>query len=350
MKFFNFKNILLTIIVTAGLAIFASFAATAMPLGVAIGSVHESVGETFAKRAVGVVYEKNAGDLVGAGEILATGKNSSMTVQFMDATTMTLGSEAEVTVDELIYDPDGNKNDNSLVISLAQGTYYYASGHIKKENITILTPTATIGIRGTELAIKIDSDGTTSVGVVKGAAIMRARNKERRMDRANERSSKPTVFIDVGSTGKIEKDGELSTPFGGIDLTGDDEVDRKIPGVAGWIDSEDRDEVELASNEHGHDQEIDDHRGGEFDDEYQMASRESGDDDAYEGRSESENESHDSDDTDVSENDSENEGDDGDDDSGDDGDDDDGGDDDDSSESDRESSHGERDKGDSDHD
>ncbi|MDH3335751.1 MAG: FecR domain-containing protein, partial [Rhodospirillaceae bacterium] len=269
MKFFKIKYILPFFLTCSAFAVFLSVSATAMPLGTSIGSVSESIGETFAMRAVGVVYKKNIGDFVGAGEVLATGKSSSMTVQFMDATTMTLGSEAEVTIDELIYDPDGNKNDNSLVISLAQGTYYYASGNIKKENITILTPTATIGIRGTELAIKIDGDGATSVGVVKGAAIMRARNRDRLIDRSNERSNDNAVFIDTGSTGRIEKSGEMSAPFGGIDLTGDDGVDRKIPGVAEWIDSEDFDEIELASNDNGRDGEIDDHLSGERDDEQQ---------------------------------------------------------------------------------
>lgn len=332
MKHFNFKNTLLAITVTVGLAFFASIAATAAPLGVSIGAVRQTVGETFARGAVGVNYEKNTGDLVGAGEILSTGKNSSMTVHFMDATTMTLGSEAEVAVDELVYDPDGNQNDNSLVISLAQGTYYYASGNIKKENITILTPTATIGIRGTELAIKIDSDGATSVGVIKGAAIMRARNHDSEGDRANARASGRSIYINIGSTGRIEKSGELSTPFGGIDLTGDDEVDRKIPGVAEWIDHEEIKESELAHNDNIKHERMNDHGDGDdtFDDKYQIAMSEFSDD--LDGFSEQSGASDDSHDSYSSENESGDDGDNGGDDDnngGDDGDsggDDDGGD------------------------
>ena len=340
MKLFRFKNILLTIAITAGFAIFASIAATAAPLGASIGSVHESIGETFASRVVGVNYEKNVGDLVGAGEVLSTGKNSSMTVKFMDATTMTLGSNAEVEIDELVYDPDANANDNSLIISLSQGTYYYASGHIKKENITILTPTATIGIRGTELAIKIDSDGATSVGVIKGAAIMRARNRDRDTDRASNTTTGRSVFIDIGSTGRIEKSGELSTPFGGIDLTGDDEVDRKIPGVASWIDNEDSDGVEIASRDHDEGMEIDDHRGGEYNDEYVITERESDDNDAADNSKSDDSDDNSDDNSGSDENDG---GDDSSDDGGDDGDDD-GGSDDDNSGHDSERSSNDRDK------
>ncbi|MCK5167854.1 MAG: FecR domain-containing protein, partial [Rhodospirillaceae bacterium] len=139
--------------------IFTTFVAAAAPLGASpsvspsiysdttIGAVHQSKGKTFARsNTISVAYAKNKGDMVGAGEILSTGKNSSMTVKFMDSTIMTLGSDAEVEVDELVFNPNGKAKDNHIVISLAEGTYYYVSGKIKKENVTILTPTATIGI------------------------------------------------------------------------------------------------------------------------------------------------------------------------------------------------------------
>ncbi len=340
--------------------IFTTYGSIAAPLGVSsgvssgissdmtVGAVHQSKGETFARNnTISVAYAKNKGDMVGAGEILSTGKNSSMTVKFMDSTIMTLGSDAEVEVDELVFDPKGNAKDNHIIISLAQGTYYYVSGKIKKENVTILTPTAAIGIRGTELAISVDRDGATSVGVVKGAAIMRAR----RRDSDRDRSYDGGVYIDLGSTGRIEKSGKISKPFGGVDLTGDEEIDRKIPGVAEWLDHDEEHEgEELASNEHNiesDDDDDDDHslRGEKYDDEnHEVKDEEEDHDKDYDTAENERSRSDDDDDGDDSDNDDSD--DDSDNDDSDDGDNDDS---DDDGDDDREQRHSERESRDSDH-
>ena len=310
-----------------------SISATAAPLGVPVGAVDKVQGQTFARNAIGVSYSKAEGDLVGAGEVLSTGRNSAMTVQFEDSTLLTLGANAEVEVDELVYNPTGKSDDNHIVISLSKGTYYYVSGKIKKENVTILTPTATIGIRGTELAIRVEETGSTSVSVVKGAAIMRTRFKKENNKHSDE------IFIDVGSTGKISKKGNVSKPFQGIDLTGDENVDRKIPGVAEWLDHE-KEEGEDDSK-HAFDEEDDerDDQHGKFDDDDPRAygereakhhdddddDREVADAGRHGDRDDDDDDDKDKDDdSDDGDDDDGNDGDDGDDDDGDDGDDDDG--------------------------
>ena len=105
-------------------------------------------------------------DGVVQGELLETVPLGSMIVNFVDDTTLTLGSSAWLLVDELVFDPQ-SKND-SAVIKMMAGTFYYVSGRLSKGSVTIITPVATIGIRGTELAISVSQTGATTVGVLGG--------------------------------------------------------------------------------------------------------------------------------------------------------------------------------------
>ena len=63
---------------------------------------------------------------------------------------MTLGENASITIDELIYAPGG---DSSQLLSIARGVFRIATGEIAKlspDSVTVTTPVAFVGIRGTE--------------------------------------------------------------------------------------------------------------------------------------------------------------------------------------------------------
>jgi hypothetical protein len=67
-------------------------------------------------------------------------------------------------IDEFVYDPNTKTGVLSLKASL--GTVRYASGQIaknSKQNVKITTPTATIGVRGTDFTMTIDETGSSTI-------------------------------------------------------------------------------------------------------------------------------------------------------------------------------------------
>lgn len=84
-----------------------------------------------------------------------TGTDGSLGLTLSDSTTLSLGPESNLVLDDFVYDPAGQNL--GMDISLLQGTLAYVSGAIASlspESVKLTTPTATIGIRGTKILIK----------------------------------------------------------------------------------------------------------------------------------------------------------------------------------------------------
>lgn len=104
---------------------------------------------------------------VETDEVVETVKTGELRIVFADGTTLGLGSESTVMLDELVY--SGGQND-SLTLELTNSFFNFVTGDIAKEAVTINTPAMVIGVRGTDLAISIDAEGNTEVGVREGEA------------------------------------------------------------------------------------------------------------------------------------------------------------------------------------
>lgn len=99
------------------------------------------------------------GSPIQLGDVLKTGENGTMGITFKDNTVMSLGNNSEITVDEYLYAP--SREQLGLVASVSKGTLHYISGVIAKlkpEAVSIKTNLATIGVRGTRFAVKVDED------------------------------------------------------------------------------------------------------------------------------------------------------------------------------------------------
>lgn len=84
-------------------------------------------------------------------DVLTTGANSRVSMTFIDQSTLTLGADAEMVVDEFVFNRAGQKN--AAVLKWAAGAFLTATGAIGKANpeaVSVRTPTVTIGIRGTQ--------------------------------------------------------------------------------------------------------------------------------------------------------------------------------------------------------
>jgi hypothetical protein len=96
-------------------------------------------------------------------DTLNTG-NGRIAVEFVDDAELRLTEHSRVLIDEVIYDPDPSKS--KMAMKFAMGTARFTSGKlglINKANIKIQTPTATIGIRGTDFTTTVDELGRSLV-------------------------------------------------------------------------------------------------------------------------------------------------------------------------------------------
>ncbi|WP_425404894.1 FecR domain-containing protein [Hwanghaeella sp.] len=115
-----------------------------------IGSVAKLTGQATIIRATGETVQAEIGTPVFQDDTFETGADSGVGLQFEDGSSFSLGSDARLTIDNFVYDAGGA--DSNMVMNLAQGAFSFVSGQVAKtgeNNMTIVTPTATIGIRGT---------------------------------------------------------------------------------------------------------------------------------------------------------------------------------------------------------
>ena len=90
--------------------------------------------------------------------------NGRIAIEFLDSSVVRLTEHSKLVIDDFVYDPDPNKS--KLALNMASGTARFITGRlsgIKKENIFIKTPSATIGIRGTDFTTTVDELGRSLV-------------------------------------------------------------------------------------------------------------------------------------------------------------------------------------------
>lgn len=302
---FVFPVLLIAIYVWSSVHLSSATAATQVP----VGTVESMQGKGWSEASGGAKIDKLKGDVVAMNEVVATGYKSGMSMRFIDETTLKLGEDAKLTIDEMVYDPQNGEND-VVVMSLGAGAYYFVSGKVAKQKVTILTPTVTIGIRGTELLINVSADGATSVGVAKGRAFMRSRRNSSRTE------------INLGETARVDAHANVAESHKGLDLTGDDDIDRNVEGVSDWMGEDDEkkgddltdfsDESHEGDDTEGDDTEDDDREDDGKDDEGDERD-DDGDDESDDGKEDEDGEG----DEGESGDDSDGDGDDGDSDGGD---------------------------------
>jgi hypothetical protein len=107
---------------------------------------------------------------VSANETVETVDGGALHLRFNDDTNFHLGSKSTVILDEFVYDPDTSAG--KMAIRLSKGTFRFVSGKLNKEGVAIRTPTALIGIRGTDFLVVVEENGTTGVVVEEGEVVI----------------------------------------------------------------------------------------------------------------------------------------------------------------------------------
>jgi hypothetical protein len=131
----------------------------------AIGKVVVVTGSVSIERASAKVVqasmsgqETKVGDAVYQGDVVKTGADGRIGINFADGSSFNLSSNARIALDEFVYDP--NSKSNSTLFNLTSGTITFVAGNVAKTgDMKVDTPVATMGIRGTTPHVEISDDG-----------------------------------------------------------------------------------------------------------------------------------------------------------------------------------------------
>jgi FecR protein len=152
--------------------------ATAWPLGTRAQNQtntnqDDQVGQVATLQGIATVMRGNAApsrlkvsDGICKKDALQTGANSSLGVTFDDETTLSLTANAGIVVNDFVYEEGGKGN--SAAFNIARGTVAFVASLVAKNgDMTISTPTATLGIRGTTGVVDVPDNAAAGAGEAK---------------------------------------------------------------------------------------------------------------------------------------------------------------------------------------
>lgn len=115
-----------------------------------------------------------AGDGVGLGLRVETGADSAAKMTFDPNGSLTLGATAKVVIDKNLVDSATGRYDSAL--SILAGQIRLALGKLFRGDVSVDTPTAVVGVKGTDLRVEVNEPtGTTTVTVTEGVVTVRSK-------------------------------------------------------------------------------------------------------------------------------------------------------------------------------
>jgi hypothetical protein len=126
--------------------------AFAEPASVGVtGAVNpQAVGQAPA----GSIEQLAIGANVVRNEKISTFNRGQVQLIFADQSTLTLGENSEIVIDEFVYDPD--KQAGNMTATVTTGVLRYVGGKIsKKSDVSFLTPSGVVTVRGGIALIKV---------------------------------------------------------------------------------------------------------------------------------------------------------------------------------------------------
>jgi hypothetical protein len=146
-------SVILSILLLSATTIFAPLA-TAQPAG----TVTNVSGQVSIERN-GKIIAVERGMVIESTDKVITGKNGSVGVVLTDDTRLAVGGKTAVTLEKYEYNPTDGKG--SVALRVLRGTMGVVTGKINKttgNDFTVMTKTATAGIRGTEFIVEVPEE------------------------------------------------------------------------------------------------------------------------------------------------------------------------------------------------
>lgn len=146
------KKKLPTILLLA-LATATTFAQAQVPAG----TIKRLTGESQVLSASGA-RAAEVGGTVYSGDRVVTGKASAVGLTLHDGTQLAVGPGAAVTLQNYAF--DSTTRNGSLLVDVSRGAMRMVSGLIARQDpgaVGVTTPTATIGVRGTDFLVDVQA-------------------------------------------------------------------------------------------------------------------------------------------------------------------------------------------------
>ena len=145
-------------------ALFATAQAQSRQAQSRVGVAQSIQNNPVGKPPSGVDRVLRVGTDVQANEIISTAADDRAHLVFLDGTTLTIGPSSSMTIDKFVYDPTTQKGE--LAVNATKGIFRVIGGRISKTaEITVSTPSSTIGIRGGIMIVGVEATQTTSIFV-----------------------------------------------------------------------------------------------------------------------------------------------------------------------------------------
>ena len=134
-----------------------SVAAVAQPSGAVIAVIQQSEADGQGGKRVLQVEAP-----IFSGDKIVTGPIGEAQIKFRDNTKLVVGPNSQMTIDAFVFSENGNAK--KFAINVTRGAFRFITGNGPKSAYSITTPTATIGVRGTELDFIVERiTGNTQV-------------------------------------------------------------------------------------------------------------------------------------------------------------------------------------------
>lgn len=114
----------------------------------------------------GTARNLSEGSEIANGDVITTDGSGEVQIVFIDETKIVLGRNSTLKIDQTLFRADGTAR--KFATKALGGTFRFISGNSPKQVYKISTPLATMGIRGTEFDIAVNTDVGTGLLVFRG--------------------------------------------------------------------------------------------------------------------------------------------------------------------------------------
>ena len=138
------------------LSLVLALAVASVAHAIDIGQIKVSRGDVAIERG-GQTVPGAVGARLQTSDVIKTGTDGSVGITMSDNSLLSAGPNSVLSLDKYAF--DATTNQGQFDSSLRKGSLSVVSGRIAKQSpdaMTVRTPTAILGVRGTEFAVSVD--------------------------------------------------------------------------------------------------------------------------------------------------------------------------------------------------
>jgi len=189
------KTVLALLLLTLGALLAVAGPASAQD---AVGRMALVRGDVSGTPPGGAAAAMTVGDRIVLDHLLETGRASAARMTLDPEGVLSMGQETRLTVDRATINQATGESES--VLTLLLGKIELALGSLFRGDVTVETPSASLGIKGTVLRVLVDTSGRTLVAVLEGVV------------EVTSKATGKTVTVHAGEYTIVDPGGDPSTP------------------------------------------------------------------------------------------------------------------------------------------